>query len=37
MSEAVDMDSEELDGTQEQEIVSLGARLTDVFQEYKVN
>ena len=35
MSEAVDMDSEELDGTQEQEIVSLGARLTDVFQEYK--
>ena len=35
MSEAMDMESQESDGTQEQEIASLGSRLTSVFQEYK--
>ena len=35
MSEAYEMDSEELDGEQDQEIANLGSRLTNVFQEYK--
>tara|TARA_R100000388_G_scaffold37941_2_gene29380 strand:- start:415 stop:2379 length:1965 start_codon:yes stop_codon:yes gene_type:complete len=35
MSEAYEMDAEELDGEQDQEIANLGSRLTNVFQEYK--